>query len=158
MTRNNKVGGLKKRQARQAPQAAAPKPQGIVQPNGQTRVSGTDAQWYATLLYNALDNANKLRKDIARQEQEIVTLRTTNGGLLARCLELENQIQEGRMAALVKDAGVVPGKKMMRDDITGEVYFLEDDKKGEKIKLPDAPKLPDAFDTEAQDDGANEAD
>ena len=123
--------GSKKRAARSIPQKKVQVPaDGVKPPKGKTKRAGTEAEWVATLLHNERALVNDLRRELLQKEQAFLNLQVANSKLKAKNLEYEIAAKERDMEVLRKDYNITVGSTIHKDDKTGEIYYLEDEKRG----------------------------
>jgi len=123
--------GSKKRAARSIPQKKVQVPaDGVKPPKGKTKRAGTEAEWVATLLHNERALVNDLRRELLQKEQAFLNLQVANSKLKAKNLEYEIAAKERDMEVLRKDYNITVGSTIHKDDKTGEIYYLEDEKPG----------------------------
>ena len=132
--------GSKKRAARSIPQKKVQVPaDGVKPPKGKTKRAGTEAEWVATLLHNERALVNDLRRELLQKEQAFLNLQVANSKLKAKNLEYEIAAKERDMEVLRKDYNITVGSTIHKDDKTGEIYYLEDEKQGTSSAKVAAP-------------------
>lgn len=161
MAGRGKSRGTKRRMKRAAPQAKAKNvngaqpPKGDPVPEGKVRRVGTETEWLASLLHNERAESKDLRAALLAKEQALVNAMISNGKLQAKVLQQEMAGKDRSMKDLRDNYGIREGVTIHKDEITGEVYFLED-AAGAKEPEADPDEDPDEIDAEDSVDSTDD--